>query len=167
MKTSAARRPDAFLTKCHAYSTWPLNFSHFSLRLDCSSVWRCIQAHFLPHSLEDGVVQSPFRPALRLRLFFKWTARTILPLEPFPPIFSFYHFVWNMRLLDSLFEIHSFCKSVRIPVDGLFRLFGILALLAQDWLWSRSPLCYGFLRTCLHWNFSRNRENPLNWAFLN
>ena len=78
----------------------------------------------------------------------------------FPPIFSFYHFVWNMRLLDSLFEIHSFCKSVRIPVDGLFRLFGILAILAQDCLWSRSPLCFGFLRTCLHRNISLNREIP-------
>ena len=33
-----ARRPEAFLTNCHAYSTLPLNFSHFSLRLDCSSV---------------------------------------------------------------------------------------------------------------------------------
>ena len=69
MKTSAARRPGAFLTNCHAYSTLPLNFSHFSLRLDCSSVWWCIQAHFLQNSWEDGVVQLPFRPALRLRLF--------------------------------------------------------------------------------------------------
>ena len=69
MKTSAARRPEAFLTNCHAYSTLPLNFSHFSLRLDCSSVWWCIRAHFLPNSWEDGVVQLPFRPALRLRLF--------------------------------------------------------------------------------------------------
>ena len=52
------------------HSTLPLNFSHFSLRLDCSSVWWCIQAHFLPNSQEDGVVQLPFSPALRLRLFW-------------------------------------------------------------------------------------------------
>ena len=69
MKSSAARRPEAFLTNCHSYSTSPLNFSHFSLRLECSSVWWCIQAHFLPNSQEDGVVQLPFRPALQLRLF--------------------------------------------------------------------------------------------------
>ena len=41
--------------------------------------------------------------------------------------------------------------SVRIPVDGLFRnqklelkikkLFGILAILAQDWMWSRHVVC--------------------------
>ena len=31
MKTSAARRPEAFLTNCHAYSALPLNLSHFSL----------------------------------------------------------------------------------------------------------------------------------------
>ena len=32
MKTSAARRPEAFLTNCHTYSTLPLNFSHSALR---------------------------------------------------------------------------------------------------------------------------------------
>ena len=83
MKTSAARRPEAFLTNCHAHSRLPLNFSHFSLRLDSSSVWWCIQAHLLLNSPEDGVVQLPFKPALRLRLFFRWTARTVFPLEPF------------------------------------------------------------------------------------
>ena len=53
MKTSAARRPEAFLTNCHTYSTLPLNFSHSALRsfhfgfwLDCSPIWRCIQAFF-------------------------------------------------------------------------------------------------------------------------
>ena len=55
-RLSAARRPEAFLTNCHAHSTLPLNFSHFSIRLDCSSVWLCIQAHSLPNSQEDGVV---------------------------------------------------------------------------------------------------------------
>ena len=72
MKTSAARLPEAFLTNCHTYSTLPLNFSHCSLRLDCSSVWWCIQAHFyrpVNSVKEDGVVQLPFKPALRLRLF--------------------------------------------------------------------------------------------------
>ena len=58
VKTSAARRPEAFLTNCHAYSTLPLNFSHSALRsfhfgfwLDCSPIWWCIQAHtFSPNS---------------------------------------------------------------------------------------------------------------------
>ena len=69
-------RPEAFLTNCHAHTTLPLNFSHSALRcfhfgcwLDCSPIWWCIQAHFLPNSQEDGVVQLPLRPALRWRLF--------------------------------------------------------------------------------------------------
>ena len=64
----AARRPEALFTNCRIFNA-ALNFCHFSLRLDCSSVWWCIQAHFLPNSQEGGVVQLPFRPALRLRLF--------------------------------------------------------------------------------------------------
>ena len=38
MKTSAARRPEAFLTICHTFSTLPLNYSQCSLRLDCSPI---------------------------------------------------------------------------------------------------------------------------------
>ena len=101
MKTSAARRPEAFSTNCHAHSTLPLNFSHFSLRLDCSSVWLCTQAHSLPNSQEDGVVQLPFRPALRLRLFSSG-----LPAPSFLSNLSSNSFLvafrWNLRLLDSL-----------------------------------------------------------------
>ena len=128
-----------------AYSTFPLNFSHSALHnfhfgfwLDCSTIWWCIQAHFLPNSQEDRVVQLPFRPALRLRLFsngmlapcFIWT---------FPPIIFLVAFRWNLKHLDTLILwIHSFWKSLWIPVDGIFRnqklelkiekLFGILAI---------------------------------------
>ena len=108
MKTSAARRPEAFLTNCHAYSTLPLNFSHSALHsfhfgfwLDCSPIWWCIQARFLPNSQEDGVVQLPFRPALRLRLFSnELRARSFLSsLSSNPFLLAFR---WNLRLLDSL-----------------------------------------------------------------
>ena len=97
MKTSAARRPEAFLTNCYdIFNVAPLNFSHSALRsfhfgfwLDCSPIWWCIQAHFLPNSQEDGVVQLPFRPALRLRLFSNGLLSSVLPLEPFLQSFPF------------------------------------------------------------------------------
>ena len=44
---------------------------------------------FLSNSQEDGVVQWPFRAALRLRLFSKLTSSSVLPLEPFLQSFPF------------------------------------------------------------------------------
>ena len=89
MKTSAARRPEAFLTICHTYSTLPLNFSHCSLRLDCSPN---LMVHpstlFLPNSQEDGVVQLPFRPALRLRMFSNGLLAPSFLLNPSSNCFS-------------------------------------------------------------------------------
>ena len=158
MKTSAARRPEAFITNCHAYSTLP------------PSVWWCIPAHFLPSSQEDGVVQLPFRPALRLRLFpnglLAPSFHSNLSSNLFLPAFR-----WNLRLLDSL--IHSFWKSVRIPIDSLYgnqklelkieKLFGIIAILAQDRLWSRSPPSVaGFSVLACTRIFSRNKE--IHWV---
>ena len=111
-RLSAARRPEAFLTNCHAHSTLPLNFSHFSLRLDCSSVWLCTRAHSLPNSQEDGVVQLPFRPALRLRLFSSG-----LPAPSFLSNLSSNSFLlafrWNLRLLDSLNSLNTLLLEER------------------------------------------------------
>ena len=74
---------------------------HFGFWLDCSPIWRCIQAHFLPNSQEDGVVQLPFRPTLRLRLFSNWLrARSFL--SSLSSNLFLLAFRWNLRLLDSL-----------------------------------------------------------------
>ena len=87
MKTSATRRPEAFLTNCHAYSRLPLNFSHFSLRLDCSSVWWCIQAHFFAEF--TGRWRCATTASTAVEIVFKWIARTVLPLEPSLQSFPF------------------------------------------------------------------------------
>ena len=84
MKTSAARRPEAFLTNCHAFSTLPLNCSHFSLRLDCSS--SCLMVH--PSTLFAEFTgrwscATTIQASTAVEIVFKWTARTVLPLEPF------------------------------------------------------------------------------------
>ena len=153
MKTSAARRPEAFSTNCHAYSTLPLNFSHSALRASGSTVHQ-----------SDGASKHTFcRIHRKMELCnyhsgqhcgwdsFQMDCAHGPSSRAFPPIFSFRRLAetWDFLTLLIL-KIHSSWKSVRIPVDGLFRnqklelkiekLSGILAILAQDWLWSRSPL---------------------------
>ena len=86
MKTSAARRPEAFLTNCHAYSTLPLNFSHFRFGLTAHQSDGASKHTFCRISQEDRVVQLPFRP----------------PSRTFPPIIFLLAFRSNLRLLDSL-----------------------------------------------------------------
>ena len=52
MGTSAARRPEACLTNCHTFSTLSLSFSHFWLRLDCSSVFlSSLSSSYFPFSV--------------------------------------------------------------------------------------------------------------------
>ena len=142
MKTSAARRPEAFLTNCHAYSTLPLNFSHFSLRLDCSSVWWCVQSHFSPNPQEDGVV---------------------LPLEPFIQSFPFSVSLkpetsWLFNSLNTLFSEERYSSSrwslqeskIRTEnweIVGYFGHFGSRLVVV-----SITTFCYGFVCTCLHRN---------------
>ena len=83
------------------FSHSALRSFHFGFWLDCSPIWWCIQAHFLPNSQEDGVVQLPFRPTLRLRLFSNWLrARSFL--SSLSSNLFLLAFRWNLRLLDSL-----------------------------------------------------------------
>ena len=109
--------------------------------------------------------------ALRLRLFSHGLrARSFLSSLSSNLFLS--AFRWNLGLLDSLILwIHYFLKSVRIPVDGLFRN---KKFRTENWeIGSRSVVVsitifhYESLRTCLHRNISCNSENnPRDWAFL-
>ena len=74
---------------------------HFGFWLDCSPIWWCIQAHFLPNSQEDGVVQLPLRQALQLRLF---SNGLLVPsfLSNLSSNLFLSAFRWNLRLLDAL-----------------------------------------------------------------
>ena len=169
MKTSVARRPEACLTNCHAYSMLPLNFRLFALRslhfgfwLDCSPVWWCIQAHFLPNSQEDGVVQLPFRPALRLRLFSNGL-RAPSFLSSLSSNLFLSAFRWNLRLLWLLNSLNTLLleerqNSSRWSHQAVwdFSHFGSRLVVV-----SITTFCYGFTRTCLHRNISRNRE--IHW----
>ena len=52
----------------------------------------------------------------------------------FPPIIFLLAFRWNLRLLESLIlYIHSFWKSVRNPVDGLFKIFFFFKIDTENW----------------------------------
>ena len=83
MKTSAARRPEAFLNNCHGYSNVATEFFvTFRFGLTVHQSDGASKHTFLPNSQEDGIVQLPFMPALRLRLLSNGP-RTVLPLEPF------------------------------------------------------------------------------------
>ena len=168
MKTSVARRPEACLTNCRAYSMLPLNFRHFALRslhfgfwLDCSPVWWCFQAHFLPNSQEDGVVQLPFRPALRLRLFSNGLRARSFLSEPFLQSFPFSVSLkpetsWLFNSLNTLL-LEERQNSSRWSHQAVwdFSHFGSRLVVV-----SITTFCYGFTRTCLHRNISRNREIP-------
>ena len=92
MKTSAARRPEAFLTNCRAFSTLPLNFSHFRFGLTVQQSDGASKHTFCPDSQEDGVVQSTIQASTAVEIVFKWTASSVLPLEPFLQSFSFQRF---------------------------------------------------------------------------
>ena len=171
MKTSAARRPEAFLTNCHAYSTLPLNFSHFSLRLDCSSVWWCIQAHFLQNSWEDGVVQLPFRPALRLRLFSNGLLApsflSNLSSNYFPsgvslkPETSWPYNSLNTLLLEERQNSSRWSlQESEIRTENWETVWDFSHLGLRLVVGSTTTFCDGFLRTCLHRNISCSREIP-------
>ena len=135
MTTLAARRPEAFSTNCHAYSTLPLNFSHFSLRLDCSSVWWCIRAHFWPNSQEDGVVQLPFRPALQLRLFSNG-----LPTPSFLSNLSFNYFPFSVSLKpETSWPFNS--PSTLTPSGRVLEFQSMVSSGIKNWNW--------YLRNCL------------------
>ena len=68
MKTSADRRPEAFLTNSHAYSTLPLNFSHFRFGL----------------MVHPNTLFAEFHKKIELCNYHSG-----LPLEPFLQLFSF------------------------------------------------------------------------------
>ena len=96
MKTSAARRPEAFLTNSHAYSTLPLNFSHFRFGLTAHQSDGASKHTFCLISQEDRVVQIQFKPSTRT----------------FPTIIFLLAFRWNLRLLDS-FQFFKYTPSGR------------------------------------------------------
>ena len=171
MKTSAARRPEAFSTIRHAYSTLPLSFSHFSLRLDCSSFWWCIQAHFLPNSQEDGVVQLPSRPALRLRLFSSglpapsFLSNLSSNYCPFSvtlkPQTSWLFNSLNTLLLDERLNSSRWSlQESKIRTENWETVWDFSHFGSRLLVVSITTFCYGFHRTCLNRNISRNREIP-------
>ena len=171
MKTSAARRPEAFLTKCHAYSTLSLNFRHFSLRLDCSSVWWCIQAHFLPNSQEDGVVKLPLKPVLRMRLFSNGLLApsflSNLSSNYFPfsvslkPETSWLFNPLHTLLLEELQNSSRWSlRESKIRTENWKTVWNFNHFGSRLVVVSITTLCCGFPRTCLHQNISRNSEIP-------
>ena len=117
-----ARRPEALWTNCHACSTPPLNFCHFSLRLDCSSVRRCIQAHFLTEFTGRRSSALTIQASTSVEIVYIWM---LVPsvLSNLLPIFPFSVSLKPETSWLFILQIHSFWKSVRIPVDGLFRNF--------------------------------------------
>ena len=78
-------------------------------------------------------MQLPFRPALRLRIFFTWTARTVLPLKPFLQLFSF--------------------SVLELKIEKLFGIFGSRSVVV-----SITIFYHKFLHAYLHRNISRDRE---------
>ena len=96
MKTSAARRPEAFLTNCHTCSTLPLNFSHsalaqFSLRL-LARLFTNLMVHqrtLFSEFTGRWSCAITIQASTAVEIVFKWTAGSVLPLEPFLQSFPF------------------------------------------------------------------------------
>ena len=110
MKTSAARRPEAFLTNCHANSRLPLNFSHLSLRHQSGGASK----HTFCRIHRKMELQLPFKPALRLRLF----SNGLRARSFFSGLSSNYFlFGVSLKLLDSFLSLFS---------SGLFILCSIM-----------------------------------------
>ena len=101
MKSSAARRPEAFLPNCHAYSTLPLNFSHFRFglpvhRSDGASKHTFCRIHKKMDLCNYHSGQHCGWDCFQMDCLLRPSSRT------FPPIICLSTFRWNLRLLDSL-----------------------------------------------------------------
>ena len=83
MKTSAARRPEAFSTNCHAYSTLPLNFSHFSLLARLLINLMVHPSTLFAEFTRRWSCATTIQASTAVEIVFKWTASSVLPLEPF------------------------------------------------------------------------------------
>ena len=96
-----------------------------------------------------------------VEIVFKWTARTVLPLQPFLQSFPFSVSLkpetsWLFYSLNTLL-LEERQNSSRWSHQAVwdFSHFGSRLVVV-----SITTFCYGFTRTCLHRNFSRNREIP-------